>query len=235
MAVFYKDKPITQNFYPIGAVMMWPSTTPPPGFLLCDGSEYSSTEEDGKYKELYNIIGTTFGVGTAADSFRVPDCRERFVEGISSTKSVGDKFDAKIPVHKHSFTGTASTSTSQGSHTHSRGTMEFTGKARIDWGAVAGTYVPLHFYDTTQAFSVESENQPRITTNFTYTTGYQNRYVKFKASDSWSGSSSSVGSHSHSFTAKGTIDNASAHNSVYGKSTTIQPASVCLNYVIRYK
>lgn len=100
--------------------------------MLCDGSEYSSTEEDGKYKELYDIIGTTFGAGSSADSFRVPDCRERFVEGVSSTKSVGDKFDAKIPAHKHSFTGTAATSTSQGSHTHSKGTMVIAGTARMD-------------------------------------------------------------------------------------------------------
>lgn len=229
MAVFYKDKPITQNFYPIGAVMMWPSTTPPPGFLLCDGSEYSSTEEDGKYKELYDIIGTTFGVGSAADSFRVPDCRERFVEGISSTKSVGDKFDAKIPVHKHSFTGTAATSTSQGSHTHTRGDMNVTCDSFM-WAYGYGNCDSNWQGCMTSASNYNNSAQGLGTASVCHF-----GTIQLDASQGWVGASSQVGNHSHTFTPKGTLDNASAHNSVYGKSTTVQPAAVAMNYVIRYR
>lgn len=211
---------------------MWPSTTPPEGFLLCDGSEYSSTEEDGKYKELYDIIGTTFGVGSSADSFKVPDCRERFIEGASSTKSVGDKFDAKIPVHKHSFTGTAATSTSQGSHTHTRGDMSFYGSVK-HWAYSNGSEGQT-IGEKSGVFTSTRLGSDSWGVSYGGNAGGTQR-LTFNANNGWSGSSSEVGNHSHAFTAKGTLDNASAHNSVYGKSTTVQPAAVAMNYVIRYK
>lgn len=45
------------------------------GWLLCDGSYYSTSD----YKELYNLIGTKFG--SSAGKFKVPDYRGYFLRG----------------------------------------------------------------------------------------------------------------------------------------------------------
>lgn len=241
MAVYNANKRIDADcWYPIGAVLVWTTSTPPDGFLLCDGSEYSSTAENGKYKELFDIIGTTYGVGSDSDSFRVPDCRKRFVEGASESLSVGQKLDAKIPAHNHTFTGSSTTSTNAGSHTHGGGSMNFNGSFAMWWGPVNGTKVPLFTYAddgiTNNPFTkYGNSSEASVTTNFPYQGGWACTDVTFNAANGWSGNSSEVGNHTHSFTAKGNLDNASKHNNVYGKSTTVQPASICLNYIIRYK
>ena len=47
---------------PTGAIIMWPTSTPPNGYLNCDGSAISRTT----YASLFNLIGTTYGVGNGA-------------------------------------------------------------------------------------------------------------------------------------------------------------------------
>lgn len=187
---------------------MWPSATIPDGWLLADGSEYSSTGEDGKYQALYDIIGTIYGVGSSPTSFKVPDLRRRFVEGTSNSKALGQALDAGIPNHKHTFTGTAANSSSDGRHRHIEGYKRIWDSLEGDFGVAVEkkscSNYPMKRYENAATYY-----------NMDYT--------------------SSVGAHTHTFVATGTIDNASAHNNVYGKSTTVQPAAVCLNYIIRYK
>lgn len=58
----------------VGEIIIWPTNSNyPKGFLLCDGSSYSTTE----YSELYAIIGTTYGSGTG--TFQVPDFKDRHI------------------------------------------------------------------------------------------------------------------------------------------------------------
>lgn len=45
---------------------------------------------------------------------------------------------------------------------------------------------------------------------------------------------STTGAHKHYYTPAGTINKASVDNSLYGASTTVQPASACINYIIKY-
>lgn len=51
-------------------------------------------------------------------------------------------------------------------------------------------------------------------------------------SPAWNPSTSSAGSHSHKVTAAGTVSLATS-NTIYGKSTTVQPASICMHWIIR--
>jgi microcystin-dependent protein len=44
---------------PVGSMLLWATGTPPPEFLLCDGSIISRNT----YSELFDTIGTTFGEG----------------------------------------------------------------------------------------------------------------------------------------------------------------------------
>lgn len=53
---------------PVGAVMPYAGSTPPDGWLLCDGSEISRTN----YARLFSVIGTTYGAGDGNSSFNLP-------------------------------------------------------------------------------------------------------------------------------------------------------------------
>lgn len=70
---------------PSGVVAMWPTATPPTGWLLCDGSTVSRTT----YATLYGILGTTFGAGDGSTTFNLPDYRSRVVVGASDQNPVG--------------------------------------------------------------------------------------------------------------------------------------------------
>lgn len=60
---------------PTGTVVSFAGHNAPTGWLLCDGTQYSSSS----YPTLYAIIGTTYGGGSG--SFRVPDLRGRMPVG----------------------------------------------------------------------------------------------------------------------------------------------------------
>ena len=58
----------------VGEIIIWPTNSNyPKGFLLCDGTSYSTTE----YSELYAIIGTTYGSGSG--TFKVPDISNKHI------------------------------------------------------------------------------------------------------------------------------------------------------------
>lgn len=69
----------------VGEVKLWPVSTPPAGFLNCDGSAVSRTT----YSNLYNLIGTTFGAGDGSTTFNLPDMRARVPVGWDSGAGTG--------------------------------------------------------------------------------------------------------------------------------------------------
>lgn len=64
---------------PVGAVMPYAGSTPPDGWLLCDGSEISRTN----YARLFSVIGTTYGAGDGNSSFNIPS-EDDFPTGLPS-------------------------------------------------------------------------------------------------------------------------------------------------------
>jgi microcystin-dependent protein len=68
---------------PIGTILPYAGATAPYGYLLCDGGE----QEISKYRDLYNIIGTTYGTPFRGQltptplTFVLPDMRGRFPLG----------------------------------------------------------------------------------------------------------------------------------------------------------
>ena len=64
-----------------GIVVPGGSASIPSGFLLCDGTSYSTTT----YATLFAVIAYTYG-GSGA-SFLVPDLRDRTIVGVSSANS----------------------------------------------------------------------------------------------------------------------------------------------------
>lgn len=56
---------------PLGAIIPFAGTTPPEGYLLCNGAAVSRT----MYPDLYTLIGTTYGSGNGSTTFNLPDYR----------------------------------------------------------------------------------------------------------------------------------------------------------------
>jgi microcystin-dependent protein len=113
---------------PAGSIIMYGGSTPPNGWLLCDGSAVSRTT----YAALLGAIGATYGAGDGLATFNLPDLRQRFPLGMASSGTgstlggTGGAID-----HTHNFTpagnvsqptfiGSAGTTASDGvDHVHS--------------------------------------------------------------------------------------------------------------------
>lgn len=91
--VLYNGEEIQGSLYsvPIGTILSYSATTPPVGFLVCDGSEVSKTT----YADLFVIIGDTYGTATDTSKFKLPDLRDKFVQGANG--NLGTSKDAGLP------------------------------------------------------------------------------------------------------------------------------------------
>lgn len=66
------------NVLPAGAIQLWPTTSAPTDWMLCDGQAISRTE----YAVAFALIGTTYGVGDGTSTFNLPTIADP-VTGIS--------------------------------------------------------------------------------------------------------------------------------------------------------
>lgn len=110
-----------------GAIEAFGGTTAPQGTLLCHGQEVSRTT----YADLFAVIGTAFGAGDGATTFKLPDLRGRFPLGQANSGtgsvlgSTGGQIDHRHtgPSHRHTISHThtinpPSLSVGGGAHTH---------------------------------------------------------------------------------------------------------------------
>jgi microcystin-dependent protein len=110
---------------PPGLIMAFAGTSAPPGYVMCDGSSYSTTT----FAALFNVIGTTYGSGVG--TFAVPDLRGKVVVGAISAFSpsfplgtTGGEYTHQLSLtelasHTHSVTSPNHThSATDSGHTH---------------------------------------------------------------------------------------------------------------------
>ena len=103
---------------PTGSVFMFATTSPPSGYLKCNGAAVSRTT----YAALFAVIGTTHGAGNGSSTFNVPDLRGEFVRGwddgrgVDSGRNFGTAQGDNNKQHNHS--ASASTSISPSVHNH---------------------------------------------------------------------------------------------------------------------
>lgn len=76
-----------------GMVQMYAGSTPPDGWLICDGSAISRTE----YSALFEAIGTIWGNGDGSTTFNIPDMRGKFAEGTPNGGTLGASIAAGLP------------------------------------------------------------------------------------------------------------------------------------------
>ena len=213
-----------------GVIQTFAGNSLPDGWLLCDGSAISRST----YSELFEVIGTTYGSGDGSTTFNLPNLFNRMVVGAGGIYELADMggesshvlTQAELASHTHTFTGSAVTSGNQSAgHTHSRGTMNITGKLetrRTSWNSSDMVYASGAFYHNGTGGSMDSVNQ--VDTDAT------SRYISFDASKTWSGSTSGISAnHNHSVTAAGTNSNTgsnTAHNNM--------PPYIAMRYIIKY-
>ena len=97
-----------------GMIQMFAGSTAPTGWLLCNGQAVSRTT----YKELFAVIGTTFGTGNGSTTFNVPDFRDRFPVGAGTSYNRNSTGGAKevtlnadqSGLRSHSHEGSSSSS-----------------------------------------------------------------------------------------------------------------------------
>lgn len=93
-----------------GIISMWSMTTPPDGWLICDGSAVSRAD----YPNLFAVLGTYYGAGDGVNTFNIPNFKGRVPVGTDGSfefPSVGSQFGTKthtlveseLPSHDHSL------------------------------------------------------------------------------------------------------------------------------------
>lgn len=98
--------PVPGGIVPVGSLLWYSSTTVPPGYLLCNGSEVKRAQ----YPKLFAVIGTTYGDGNSKTTFNLPDLRGKIVRGWGPVNSVdpqrvfGSSQTNSFGVHRHSIT-----------------------------------------------------------------------------------------------------------------------------------
>jgi len=113
-----------------GAMQMWTNPNPPKGWLVCDGRAVDRPLLQGgasdTYRDLYSVIGTSFGVGDGSTTFNLPNLVDQVPTGASGTKALGTSGGVTggqvtlapgnlpnhthtVPAHDHGGLATAST------------------------------------------------------------------------------------------------------------------------------
>ena len=204
----YHINKLTRN--KIGFIYIAPANIIPDDCLACDGYVLKISD----YKKLYSAIGKTYNTGVENDDeFRIPDYNitGRFLQ--PGTK-IGTQIAAGLPQHTHS-----GTTSSNGAHTHTRGTMDITGN-------IGSTFRALTTL-ANGAFALNNDTAPDYGVGGGNT--FNGKTASFQASRTWTGSTSSNGAHTH------TMTTGNASNGTYGKSSTVQPPSQIVHLCIKYK
>lgn len=84
---------------PTGMIAFFHATTPPEGWLPCNGQNVSRTT----YANLFAVIGTTYGSGDGSTTFTLPNLHHRFLEGTTTASEVGQLVQAGLPNITGSF------------------------------------------------------------------------------------------------------------------------------------
>lgn len=182
---------------PTGVILPYGGVTAPSGFLMCNGSEVSRTT----YANLFAVIGTRYGAGDGWTTFNLPKLNDgSFPRGVAPS-AVGTKYNASLP---------PLTTSSDGAHTHTRGTMNITGAVATESEIqeVSGAFSKWYNSDDGGYHGI----------------GVQPDGFTFDASKSWTGETSSNGAHTH------TITNSAG---VAMNGNTVLPQSVGVNYIIK--
>jgi microcystin-dependent protein len=106
-------QPTTNLAIPSGLINAFAGSSPPAGWLMCDGGQYNRVA----YAPLFTAIGTTYGAGDATgNNFNVPDLRGRCI--VAATPSPPAGISARPLASTGGQETVALTSATNGQHNH---------------------------------------------------------------------------------------------------------------------
>lgn len=158
----------------------WGSSDAYEAYVLCDGGS------DGMGGNVPNLLDKFLLPSTAAQAGQTGGSLNLSIPGVTVNGTVGETVLTVDQIPSHTHTGSTSTA---GSHSHTRGTMNITGEIGCD--DRAGNLAR-------GAFSVASQYE--VNTSASGGDGSPWRKFVFNAATSWSGATSTAGAHSHSIT-----------------------------------
>lgn len=83
---------------PLGTINAFGGATAPEGWLLCQGQALSRTT----YKDLFDVIGTSFGSGDGSTTFNLPDLRGEFLRGAGTNSRTTQGDGGNVGEHQDS-------------------------------------------------------------------------------------------------------------------------------------
>ena len=182
---------------PAGIIVPYGGDVVPSGYLDCNGVAVSRT---GKAR-LFAAIGTKWGAGDGSTTFNVPNLNDgSYLKGAINA---GIKSGAVLP---------SLYATSNGTHAHTRGTMEINGSIyNSGVGVSAIGSGALQIGGNTQSTYSDSPSQ------------YSHKSVSFTASRSWTGETSLNGAHTHTV----------LNNNGVATGSTVEPKNATVRYIIK--
>lgn len=173
----FDDAVTNGGILPAGSIAMWPSDTPPTGWLLCNGASIAAAT----YPNLATAIGTKFG-GTVSNP-NLPNFQQRFPVGKNfsgSPAAVGNtggtwNHTHTIPLHDHDVVQNIA----MPAHTHN-----------ASGGSLSGTYnhkhrIDRHHHTTTHEHFIRGHGHSAFGQSGTASMGIRPSTEVFTAGTMW--------------------------------------------------
>lgn len=173
---------------PIGMIAPYSGSVSPTGWLLCDGTSYSTTT----YANLFGVVGYTFGGSGSA--FAVPNLKGRVVVGIDAAQTefdaIGESSGAMTHQHASSNSGTTSVA-----HNHSIDPPSTTSSGAGDHGHSLTDH--SHYSDHSHYADHSHSVNPGETTTSSSSHAHTTNANSSNSSRATGTSSVALGSHTH--------------------------------------
>lgn len=242
---------ITDQATPVGTVAYRAASAVPAGWLECNGSAVSRTT----YSDLFNIIGTTFGVGNGSTTFNLPDLRGEFIRGfdngrgVDSGRAFGSSQTDQMEQHSHTFSDTVTSGNNSVNHTHSFSDTATTGNnsvshthagSSLSVSSDSHSHTYQHWYNTNSSDGSGAVHPTTFGNTFTTSSDSHSHSISGSTGTQSANHTHSVtvsgttgtqsGNHNHSVTVSGTTSNAGGT----GNASENRPRNVALLPIIKY-
>jgi len=191
---------LQSSITPVGVIRLFAGSTAPNGWLICNGDAVSRSA----YRDLFKIIGTTYGSGNSNSTFTLPDMRGRCPIGVGTGASltartlgsnVGAETATLSEANMASHTHTASVGTQSANHTHTGTSGTVSADHTHGWGRNVGSSGSYGLRDGANRSANGTPNTQGVNVDHSHgtTTGTESANHTHSVTNSYTGSGTPVG------------------------------------------